>query len=102
MALVATSASTDFEVKVPALVGVMLPKSNSGGAARARTGFTSSENCVTESEAFEIIIGANIESTAKPKISEVEKIAKFLNRYVRPTIFITYFNLSISIFRSSS
>ena len=61
MALVATSASTDFEVKVPALVGVMLPKSSSGGAARARTGFISTSNLVVESAALEEMIGAKSE-----------------------------------------
>ena len=67
MALVATSASTDFEVKVPALVGVMLPKSNSGGAARARTGFISTSNLVVESAALEEMIGAKSEKIMKPK-----------------------------------
>ena len=73
MALVATSASTDFEVKVPALVGVMLPKSNSGGAARARTGFISTSNLVVESAALEEMIGAKSEKIMKLKRREDEE-----------------------------
>ena len=76
MALVATSASTDFEVKVPALVGVMLPKSSSGGAARARTGFISTSNLVVESAALEEMIGAKSEKIMKLKRRKAGKMRR--------------------------